>query len=272
MAIVTRKPRNASLRRQQFIVDKDLSKKRPEKSLLAPLPKSGGRNAYGRITSRHVGGGAKRLYRIIDFKRIHRDVPGIIHAFEYDPNRNLPIALVQYKNGAKAYILKAEGLKVGDEVLAGEKVDARLGNCLPLKVIPTGFFVHNVEITPSKGGKIARSAGSAVQLVSKENDRALLKMPSGELRTVPMECWATVGTLSNADFRNMELGKAGRSRHRGIRPTVRGMAMNPVDHPHGGGEGRSKSGAHPTTPWGKSCKGARTRRRKSTALVKRRRP
>ncbi len=272
MAIVTRKPRNASLRGQQFIVDKELSKKRPEKSLLAPLPKSGGRNAYGRITRRHQGGGAKQLYRIVDFKRTERNVSGVISAFEYDPNRNLPIALIVYKNGAKGYILKAEGLKVGDEVAAGEKVDARLGNCLPLRLIPTGFFVHNVEITPLQGGKIARSAGSSVQLVSKENDRALLKMPSGELRTVSMDCWATVGTLSNAEFRNMELGKAGRSRHRGIRPTVRGMAMNPVDHPHGGGEGRSKSGKHPTTPWGKPCKGARTRRRKNTAIVKRRRP
>ncbi|MBL4588090.1 50S ribosomal protein L2 [Candidatus Babeliales bacterium] len=272
MAIVTRRPRNPSLRGQQFIVDKSLSKKKPEKRLLAPLPKSGGRNAYGRITRRHQGGGAKRMYRIIDFKRMHRDVPGVISAFEYDPNRNLPIALVVYKNGAKGYILKVEGQNVGDEVLAGEKADARTGNCLPLRAIPTGFFVHNVEVVPSQGGKMARSAGSSIQLVSKENQRALLKMPSGELRTVSMECWATVGTLSNADFRNMKLGKAGRNRHRGIRPTVRGMAMNPVDHPHGGGEGRSKSGSHPTTPWGKPCKGARTRTRKSSAIVKRRRP
>jgi large subunit ribosomal protein L2 len=272
MAIVTRKPRSASLRGQQFIVDKELSKKRPEKSLLAPLPKSGGRNAYGRITRRHQGGGAKRMYRIIDFKRIHKDVPGVISAFEYDPNRNLPIALVLYKNGAKGYILKPEGLKVGTEIVAGAKADAKIGNCLPLKAIPTGFFVHNVEINPNQGGKFARSAGSAVQLVSKENNLALLKMPSGELRTVSIESWATVGTLSNAEYRNMVLGKAGRTRHLGIRPTVRGMAMNPVDHPHGGGEGRSKSGSHPTTPWGKPCKGARTRRRKSVAIIKRRRP
>lgn len=272
MAIVTRKPRNHSLRGQQFIVDKDLSKKRPEKGLVAPLRRTNGRNAYGRITTRHRGGGAARLYRIVDFKRLQRDVPGVVSAFEYDPNRNLPIALILYKNGAKGYILKPEGLTVGTELLSSTKAEAKLGNCLPLRNIPTGFFVHNVEIFAGQGGKIARSAGSSVQLVAKENDAAVLKMPSGELRTVSLECWATVGTLSNADFRNIVLGKAGRTRHRGIRPTVRGMAMNPVDHPHGGGEGRSKSGSHPVSPWGKSCKGVRTRKRKNAAILKRRRP
>lgn len=270
MTIVTRKPRNPSLRTQQYIVDKDLSKKEPERSLVAPLPRTGGRNAYGRITSRHRGGGAKRLYRIVDFKRGQHDVAGVVKAFEYDPNRNLPIALLYYKNGAKGYILKPEGLKLNDEILAGESVEARLGNCLPLKNIPVGFFVHNVELYAGRGGKFARSAGCSVQLTAKENGLAILKMPSGEVRTVSLENWATVGILSNADYKNMVIGKAGRSRRMGIRPSVRGMAMNPVDHPHGGGEGRSKSGSHPVTPWGKSCKGVRTRRRKSTAILKRR--
>lgn len=245
-------------------------KKDPEKSLLAPLHKTGGRNAYGRITSRRRGGGAKKLYRIIDFKRIHKDVPGVVKAFEYDPNRNLPIALIYYKNGAKGYILKPEGLTVGSTVIASSKAEAVVGNCVPLKNIPMGFFVHNVELYPGRGGKFARSAGCAVQLVAKEAGNAVLKMPSGEVRTVSLENWATIGSLSNADFRNMMIGKAGRNRHRGKRPSVRGMAMNPIDHPHGGGEGRSKSGSHPMTPWGKSCKGVRTRKRKSSAILKRR--
>jgi len=270
MPIVTRKPRNSSLRFQQYIVDKELTKKAPEKSLVAPLKKTGGRNAYGRITCRHRGGGAKKIYRIVDFKRATRNVPGIVAALEYDPNRNLPIALITYKNGAKGYILKPEGLKVGDTVLAGEKAEAKVGNCLPLKEIPIGFFVHNVELYPGQGGKFARSAGTSVQLMNRENNLAILKMPSGELRTVSEMNWATVGMLSNADFRNVVIGKAGRTRRLGIRPTVRGMAMNPIDHPHGGGEGRSKSGSHPVSPWGKGCKGTRTRRRKSTAILKRR--
>jgi large subunit ribosomal protein L2 len=254
MAITTRKPRNPSLRTQQYIVYGDLSKKEPEKSLLAPLPKTGGRNAYGRITSRHMGGGAKRAYRIIDFKRSTKEVPGKVLAFEYDPNRNVPIALISYKNGAKAYILRPDGLNVGTEILASSKAEAKVANCLPLRNIPIGFFVHNVELYPGQGGKFARSAGCSVQLVAKENELAILKMPSGELRTVSLENWATIGVLSNADFRNMVIG----------------MAMNPIDHPHGGGEGRSKSGSHPVTPWGKSCKGVRTRRKKSSAILKRR--
>lgn len=268
--IVTRKPRNASLRFQQFLVQDDLTKKAPEKSLTAPLKRTGGRNAYGRITSRHRGGGAKKLYRIIDFKRAHKDVTGVVAALEYDPNRNVPIALIHYVTGAKGYMLKPEGLKVGDAVLASEKAEAKVGNCIPLRLIPIGFVVHNVELCPGQGGKFARSAGTSVQLVNRENGLAILKMPSGELRTVTDANWATIGSLSNADFKNVVLGKAGRSRHRGIRPTVRGMAMNPVDHPHGGGEGRSKSGSHPMTPWGKGCKGTRTRRKKSTAILKRR--
>ncbi len=270
MAIVSRKPRNASLRFQQFIVQEDNTKKRPERSLVAPLRRTGGRNAYGRITCRHRGGGVDRLYRIVDFKRIVKDVPGMIAAFEYDPNRNLPIALVHYRNGAKSYILKPEGLKVGSEIVSSEKAEAKIGNSLPLKNIPIGFFIHNVEVVPLQGGKFARSAGASVQLIGKENDLAILKMPSGELRTVCVDSWATIGVLSNADFRNMTWGKAGRRRNLGIRPTVRGMAMNPIDHPHGGGEGRSKSGSHPVTPWGKSCKGVRTRKKKSSAILKRR--
>jgi len=271
MAVISRRPRNASLRKQQFLSSKDLTKKKPEKSLLAPLPKTGGRNAYGRITVRHRGGGARRKYRIVDFRRVQRDVPGVIKAFEYDPNRNVPIALIVYRNGAKGYILKPEGVAIGDEIIASAKAEARPGCCLPLRNVPLGFFVHNVELQPGQGGKIARSAGTSVQLVAKENDLAVLKMPSSELRSVSLNSWATVGVLSNAEFRNITLGKAGRTRHRGFRPSVRGMAMNPVDHPHGGGEGRSKSGSHPVTPWGKSTKGARTRRRKNPLIIRRRR-
>jgi large subunit ribosomal protein L2 len=272
MAIVRRKPRNSSLRAQKFISNKDLSSKEPEKSLTAPLKKSGGRNAYGRITVRHRGGGAKRLYRLVDFKRIYKDVEGIVKALEYDPNRNVPIALIIYKNGAKSYMLRPDGLNVGDSVISSAKAEAKVGNSLPLKDIPVGFVVHNVELYPGQGGKFARSAGTSVQLVAREGARAILRMPSGEMRTVGVDNWATVGSLSNADFRNLSLGKAGRTRHRGFRPSVRGMAMNPVDHPHGGGEGRSKSGSHPVTPWGKSSKGARTRKRKKSgsAILKRR--
>jgi large subunit ribosomal protein L2 len=270
VAIVSRKPRNSSLRAQQFLVNKDLTKKEPEKSLLRPLRRTGGRNNQGRITSRYRGGGAKRQYRVVDFKRVHRDIEGKVVALEYDPNRNVPIALVTYKNGAKVYQISPEGLKVGDAVFSSVEADASVGNSAPLNRIPIGFMVHNVEIVPGCGGKIARSAGTSVQLVAKENNLAVLKLPSGEMRTVSLDSWATIGTLSNADFRNITLGKAGRSRHRGRSPHVRGMAMNPVDHPHGGGEGRSKSGSHPVTPWGKSCKGARTRKRKNPAILRRR--
>ncbi len=270
MAIRRRKPENSSLRAQSFMSYDDLTKKDPEKSLIAPLKRKGGRNAYGRITVRHRGGGAKRLYRLVDFKRVYKDVPGVVRAFEYDPNRNVTIALIVYKNGAKSYILRPDKLKIGDVIISSDKADASVGNSMPLSSVPVGFFVHNVEICPGQGGKFARSAGTSVQLVAREGGRAVLKMPSGEVRTVVDGSWATIGTLSGADYRNLSLGKAGRTRHRGFRPTVRGMAMNPVDHPHGGGEGRSKSGSHPVTPWGKCCKGARTRKRKSKAILKRR--
>lgn len=270
MAIVTRKPQNASLRFQTFVDNKDITTKQPERRLVRGLRKSGGRNAYGRITVRHRGGGAQRKYRIIDFKRVERDVPGRVTTVEYDPNRNVRIGLVAYANGAKHYVLLPQGVTVGSTIIAGREVEPKTGHSLPLRTIPIGFVVHNVEITPGSGGKFARSAGAAVQLVAKEGDYATLKMPSGEVRMVHVDCWATIGTLGNADYKNINFGKAGRTRHLGFRPTVRGMAMNPIDHPHGGGEGRSKSGAHPQSPWGKGSKGTKTRRRKNPLILKRR--
>ena len=270
MAIVRRKPANSSLRQQTFVCNKSLTKKKPEKNLLAPLSKKGGRNAYGRITVRHRGGGAKRAYRLIDFKRIYKGIEGKVAALEYDPNRSVPLALVVYKNGAKSYILLPEKLAVGDTVIASDSADAKVGNSLPLRNIPIGFSVHNIELYPGRGGVVARSAGNSVQIMAKEGDYAVLRMPSSEVRRVLLDCWATVGVLARSEWRNISLGKAGRSRHLGRRPSVRGMAMNPVDHPHGGGEGRSKSGSHPTTPWGKSCKGMRTRKRINPLIVRRR--
>ncbi len=272
MAIIARKPRNPSLRFQTYVDTSDLTKKAPEKSLTKGLKRRGGRNAYGRITMRHIGGGPARKYRIIDFNRAQRDVPGRISSVEYDPNRNTRIALVIYTNGAKSYMLMPQGLKIGDKVVAGKAVEAKVGNCLPLRNIPIGFTIHNVEITPKSGGVFARSAGTSVQLVAKGETHATLKIPSGEIRMVHLDCWATVGTLGNADHKNVTIGKAGRTRRMGIRPTVRGMAMNPVDHPHGGGEGRTKSGSHPVSPWGKGAKGTRTRRRTNPLIIKRRRP
>jgi large subunit ribosomal protein L2 len=272
MSIISRKPRNASLRFQTYIDTSDLTKKKPERSLVKGLRKSGGRNAYGRITVRHRGGGTMRKYRIIDFNRIERNIPGRVVSLEYDPNRNVRIGLVVYANGAKRYMIMPESLKVGSTVIAGEDIEARVGNSLPIRSIPVGFTIHNVEITPGSGGKFARSAGTSVQLVAKENNHATLRMPSGEVRMVHLNCWATVGTLGNAEHKNISIGKAGRTRHLGFRPTVRGMAMNPIDHPHGGGEGRSKSGSHPVSPWGKGCKGTRTRTRKNPLILKRRKP
>ena len=270
MAIVTRKPRNPSLRFQTFVDTSDITTNKPERSLVVGLRKKGGRNAYGRITVRHKGGGAARKYRTIDFKRSERDVEGKLTTIEYDPNRNVRIGLVVYANGAKAYMLLPQDLHVGNPVIASDKADARVGNALPLSRIPVGFMVHNIEMTPGTGGKLVRSAGTAAQLMAKTEEHATLKMPSGEIRMLPLSCWATVGVLGNADYKNISWGKAGRTRNRGIRPTVRGMAMNPVDHPHGGGEGRSKSGSHPMTPWGKGCKGTRTRVRKNPLILKRR--
>jgi large subunit ribosomal protein L2 len=270
MAIIRRKPRSASLRFQTFIDTSDLTKKSPEKSLVKGLKKTGGRNAYGRITSRHRGGGAARKYRMIDFKRLDRNVEGKIIAIEYDPNRNVHIALVVFANGAKRYLLMPQGLGLGSVIYAAADAEAKIGNSMPLRAIPVGFTIHNVEIRPNSGGKFARSAGTAIQLTSKTEEYATLKMPSGEIRLIGLDCWATIGTLGNADYKNLVIGKAGRSRHMGIRPSVRGMAMNPVDHPHGGGEGRSKSGSHPQSPWGKGAKGSRTRTRKNPLILKRR--
>ncbi len=272
MAIIKRKPRNSSLRFQSYIDTSDLTKKAPERSLVVGLRKSGGRNSYGRITVRHRGGGAARKYRLVDFKRLDRDIEGKVVSLEYDPNRNVRIGLVVFPNGVKRYLLMPQGLSVGATVAAGTDVEAKVGNSLPLRNLPVGFVVHNVEIVPGSGGKFARSAGTSVQLVAKDEEHATLKMPSGEIRMVSLDCWATVGVLGNADHKNVSIGKAGRTRNKGIRPTVRGMAMNPIDHPHGGGEGRSKSGSHPVTPWGKGCKGTRTRTRKNQLIIRRRRP
>lgn len=259
MPIIKRRPRNSSLRRQSYLDNSDITKNTPHKSLVFGLRKNGGRNSFGRITVRHQGGGVPRKYRLIDFKRQVRDVPGKVVSVEYDPNRNVRIALIVYKNGEKRYILKPEGLEVGAMVMAAHSTEAYVGNAMPLKNIPDGFTVHNVEIRPELGGTFARSAGTSVQIVSKAGNLVTLKMPSGEIRLVHENCWATIGQLGNADQKNVSLGKAGRSRHRGIRPTVRGVAMNSVDHPLGGGRGKSKGNHHPVTPWGKGCKGTKTR-------------
>lgn len=270
MAIVSRKPRNPSLRFQTFLSSDDLTTRQPNKSLTSGLRKKAGRNAYGRITVRHRGGGAARRYRLVDFLRDKQNVLGRVASIEYDPNRNVRISLVVYADGHKAYVLLPEGLKVGDQICAGADIEPKIGNCLPLRNIPLGFFVHNVECVPGRGGKFARSAGSSVQIVGKTAELITLKMPSSEVRLVSADCRATVGVLGNADYKNINWGKAGRTRQRGFRSSVRGMAMNPVDHPHGGGEGRSKSGEHPKTPWGKGCKGTRTRRRVSNMIIRRR--
>lgn len=270
MAIMSRKPRNSSLRFQSYLDSSDITTTKPERSLVTGLRRHGGRNAYGRITVRHRGGGAFKKYRFVDFKRIVKDVPGRVATVEYDPNRNVRIGLILFQNGAKTYNILPEGLGVGSSILASKDAEVKIGNSMPLNNIPVGFTVFNIEITPLSGGKFARSAGTSAQLMAKDNGYATLKMPSGEIRMVPLECWATVGVLGNADYKNITVGKAGRTRHRGFRPSVRGMAMNPVDHPHGGGEGRSKSGSHPKTPWGKGCKGTKTRVRKNPLILKRR--
>jgi large subunit ribosomal protein L2 len=237
----------------------DITTREPEKTLLEPLKKKGGRNVYGRITTRHQGGGHKRRYRKIDFKRTKDGVPAKVASIEYDPNRSARIALLHYLDGAKAYILAPSRLTVGQMVESGPNADIRPGNALPLANIPTGTVVHNVELQPGRGGQMARSAGAGVQLVAKDEPHAVLRLPSGEIRRVPLVCRATVGQVGNTDHENIRSGKAGRSRWLGKRPTVRGSAMNPVDHPHGGGEGKSKGGRHPVTPWGVPTLGKRTR-------------
>ncbi|MDQ5983939.1 MAG: 50S ribosomal protein L2 [Eubacteriales bacterium SKADARSKE-1] len=274
MAIKSYKPTTPSRRNMSVVDYKGLSKVEPEKSLLEPLSKKSGRNSYGRITVRHKGGGNRKKYRVIDFKRQKFDMPAVVKTLEYDPNRSAHIALIQYEDGEKSYIIAPNGLKVGDVVVAGPKADIKPGNALPLINIPTGTFIHNVEMYPGKGAQIARSAGNMAQLMAKEGKMALLRLPSGELRNVPVECMATIGEVGNSDHENVKIGKAGRKRHMGIRPTVRGSAMNPCDHPHGGGEGKSPVGrSGPVTPWGKPTLGYKTRakhHRTDKFIVKRR--
>lgn len=274
MAIKSYKPTTSS-RRQMTVTDYSvLSKVEPEKSLLAPLKHKSGRNSYGRITVRHRGGGNRTKYRIIDFKRDKVGMNATVLTLEYDPNRSAHIALVQYEDGEKRYIIAPEGLKVGDTVMSGAGADIKPGNCLPFANIPVGTIIHNIELYPGKGAQLARSAGNTAQLMAKENGMALLRLPSGELRQVPMNCMATVGQVSNPEHENVNIGKAGRKRHMGIRPTVRGSVMNPCDHPHGGGEGRSPIGRPgPVTPWGKPALGYKTRKKKNPTdkfIVKRR--
>ena len=242
----------------------ELTTAEPERTLLAPMHKTGGRNVNGRITTRHRGGGHKRRYRLIDFKRLKDGIPAKVHSIEYDPNRSARIALLHYKDGEKRYILAPVRLRAGQMVESGAAVDIRPGNAMPLKAMPTGTTVHNIELRPGQGGKMARSAGSSAQLVAKEGGKALLRLPSGEMRRVPEECRATVGQLGNVTHEIESGGKAGRSRWMGKRPTVRGTVMNPVDHPHGGGEGKNK-GSHPVTPWGKPTLGYRTRDKKKAS-------
>ena len=274
MAIKVYKPTINSRRNMSVINYSGLSKVAPEKSLLAPLNKKAGRNSYGRITVRHRGGGNRRKYRIIDFKRNKFDVEGTVKTIEYDPNRSAFIALVEYVDGEKSYILAPEGLKVGYKVISGENVDIWPGNALPLTSIPVGTFVHNIELYPGRGAQLARSAGNQAQLMAREDGYALLRLPSNELRKVPENCMATVGQVSNPDHFNVKIGKAGRKRNMGWRPTVRGSVMNPNDHPHGGGEGKSPVGRPgPVTPWGKPALGYKTRKHKkqSDKLIVRRR-
>jgi len=261
MALRKFKPTSPGRRFMTVSTFEEITKTEPEKSLTDPITKKAGRNAYGRITTRHRGGGHKRRYRVIDFKRLKDGVPAKVEAIEYDPNRSARIALLHYLDGAKAYILAPARLRVGALVESGPGADIKPGNALPLENIPTGTMVHNVELRPGKGGQLARSAGSSVQLVAKESGYATLRLPSGEMRRVPLSCRATVGQVGNVDHENISGGKAGRSRWRGHRPSVRGSAMNPVDHPHGGGEGKSKGGRHPVTPWGVPTLGKRTRRK-----------
>jgi large subunit ribosomal protein L2 len=259
MGIKKFKPTSAGRRFQTVSDFSEITKKEPEKSLLAPLTKKAGRNNNGRITTRHIGGGHKRRYRIIDFKRNKIDIPGKVAAIEYDPNRSARIALIHYVDGEKRYILAPHNLKVGDMIMAGSEADIKIGNALPLRKIPLGSIIHNIELKPGKGGQIVRSAGTSAQLMAKEANYAHVRLPSSEVRMIHLECFATIGEVGNSEHELVKIGKAGRSRWLGKRPTVRGTAMNPVDHPHGGGEGKATPGRHPVTPWGKPTLGYRTR-------------
>uniref|UniRef100_A0A7C1IXB5 Large ribosomal subunit protein uL2 n=1 Tax=Ammonifex degensii TaxID=42838 RepID=A0A7C1IXB5_9THEO len=250
----------------------EITKTEPERSLLKPLKRKGGRNNQGRITVRHQGGGHKRAYRVIDFKRDKDGVPAKVVAIEYDPNRSARIALLHYRDGEKRYIIAPAGLEVGQTVVSGPDADIKVGNALPLRNIPVGTVIHNIELNPGEGAKLVRSAGTSAQLMAKEGDYATIRMPSGEMRLIRLDCRATIGQVGNEEHENITLGKAGRARWMGIRPTVRGVVMNPVDHPHGGGEGKSPIGRNPVTPWGKPALGVRTRRAKpSDRLILKRR-
>jgi large subunit ribosomal protein L2 len=260
MAVRTRKPTSAGRRFATVVSFDEITKLRPEKALVVTKKRTGGRNSQGRITTRHIGGGHKRMIRLVDFKREKLGVPAKVAAIEYDPNRSARIALLYYRDGEKRYIIAPLGLKPGDTVMSGPSADILPGNALPLKTIPAGTTIHNIELQPGKGGQLCRSAGVGAQLVAKEGAMAHVKLPSGEIRLIHQTCMATIGQVGNLDHENVTIGKAGRTRWRGVRPTVRGTAMNPVDHPMGGGEGRGK-GNHPMTPWGKPTKGAKTRRR-----------
>jgi len=264
MALKTYKPTTPSQRELVTVDRSDLWKGKPEKTLTVGLSKTGGRNNHGRVTARHIGGGAKRKYRIVDFKRNKFGVPATVERIEYDPNRTANIALIKYEDGELSYILAPQKLNIGDTVISADTVDIKPGNAMPLKNIPVGTLVHNVEMKPKKGGQIARSAGSYVQLVGKDAGYALIKLRSGEVRMVKIECLATIGVVANEDHKNINIGKAGRNRWLGRRPKVRGVAMNPVDHPHGGGEGKTSGGRHPVSPWGMKTKGYKTRNNKAT--------
>lgn len=261
-------------RRFTIILDtKDITKKKPERSLLLPLKSSGGRNNTGTLTVRHKGGGNGRKYRFIDFRREKFNVPAVVLDVEYDPNRNTRIALVKYNDGEKRYIILPEGLKIGDQIMSGDQADVKIGNALFLKNIPEGTVIHNIELEPGKGAKMVRSAGTFAQLLAKEGGLAQIKLASGEVRVVSLNCMATVGQVGNIEYKNISLGKAGKNRWFGVRPTVRGTAMNAVDHPHGGGRGKSKGANHPTSPWGVLAKGGKTRHHKaSDVFILTRRP
>jgi len=264
MPIKSYSPVTPTRRFQTVVSREDITKERPEKSLLEPKKGTGGRNSTGRVTSRFIGGGHKQAYRLIDFKRDKPGIPAVVAAIEYDPNRSARIALLHYKDGEKRYILQPDGLKVGMKIMSGPTADILLGNALPLKNMPAGTVVHNIELRPGKGAQMARSAGARAQLVNKEGEIALLKLPSGEIRRVALDCMATVGQVGNVDHENVSLGKAGRKRWLGKMPHNRGVSMNPVDHPHGGGEGKTSGGRHPVTPWGQPTRGFKTRNNKRT--------
>lgn len=263
MAVINCKPTSPGRRHVVKVVNPDLYKGKPFAALVEPLKRTGGRNNYGRITTRHIGGGHKRNYRLIDFKRQKDGIPAVVERLEYDPNRSSNIALVLYADGERRYILAPKNLKVGDSITSGETAEIKVGNTLPMRAIPVGTTVHNVELKPGKGGQLGRAAGSYVQIIAREGKYVTLRVRSGEMRKVLAECRATIGEVGNAEHMLRELGKAGASRWRGIRPTVRGTAMNPVDHPHGGGEGKN-FGKHPVTPWGVQTKGKKTRHNKRT--------